>query len=293
MRVLITGASGLIGSALTRALTARGDEVVALGRSGGGLSWNPTAGTITGSVEGFDAVVNLAGAGIGDARWTEAYKAEIRDSRVNGTRALAEALAAATEKPKVFVSGSAVGYYGDRGRADLLDEQSNPGDDFLARVCVDWEAAAQPAIDAGIRTALIRTGVVLSPRGGALRQLLVPFKLGLGGKVGRGNQYMSWITIDDEVRAILHIIDGDLSGPVNLTGPHPCTNETFTKMLGEILHRPTLLPTPVFALKLVKGAELVDALLLQGQRVFPKALEADGFEFDATTVEDGLRAVLR
>lgn len=293
MRVLITGASGLIGSALTRALTARGDEVVALGRSGGSLSWNPAAGTITGSVDGFDAVVNLAGAGIGDARWTEAYKAEIRDSRVNGTKALAEALAAAGEKPKVFVSGSAVGYYGDRGRADLLDEHSNPGDDFLARVCVDWEAAAQPAIDAGIRTALIRTGVVLSPRGGALRQLLLPFKLGLGGKVGRGNQYMSWITIDDEVRAILHIIDGDLSGPVNLTGPHPCTNETFTKMLGEVLHRPTLLPTPVFALKLVKGSELVEALLLQGQRVFPKALEADGFEFTATTVEDGLRAVLR
>lgn len=292
MRVLVSGATGLIGSALSRALAARGDEVVALTRGANGITWEPSAGRIDGSVDGFDAVVHLAGAGIGDHRWTEAYKQEIRNSRVEGTRALAEALASAHDKPAVFVSGSAVGWYGNRGREELLDENSTPGDDFLAQVCRDWEVSAQPAADAGIRTAIIRTGVVLSRDGGALSRLLLPFKLGLGGKVGRGSQYMSWITLADEVRAILHIIDGDLAGPINLTAPHPCTNETFTKMLGEILHRPTLLPTPTFALKAVMGAELVQALLLDGQRVFPKALEADGFEFTSTIVEDGLRAVL-
>ncbi len=292
MRVLVSGATGLIGSALSRALAARGDEVVALTRGANGITWEPSAGRIDGSVDGFDAVVHLAGAGIGDHRWTESYKQEIRNSRVAGTRALAEALASAHDKPAVLVSGSAVGWYGNRGREELLDENSTPGDDFLAHVCRDWEASTQPAADAGIRTAIIRTGVVLSRDGGALSRLLLPFKLGLGGKIGRGSQYMSWITLADEVRAILHIIDGDLAGPINLTAPHPCTNETFTKMLGEILHRPTLLPTPTFALKAVMGAELVQALLLDGQRVFPKALEADGFEFTSTIVEDGLRAAL-
>ena len=293
MRVLITGASGLVGSALRRALIARGDEVVALGRGGGPMSWNPAAGQISADLAGIDAVVNLAGAGIGDARWTDEYKAEIRDSRVNGTAALAKAIATTTDRPSVFVSGSAIGWYGNRGREELLDERSTPGDDFLAQVCRDWEAASQPAADAGVRTACIRTGIVLSRDGGALRQMLLPFKLGVGGKIGRGSQYMSWITLDDEVRAILHIIDGELAGPINLTAPHPCTNETFTKMLGELLHRPTFLPTPLVALRALKGAELVETLLLNGQRVFPKALEADGFEFSATIVEDGLRVALR
>ena len=292
MRVLVSGATGLIGTALSRALEARGDDVVALTRGTTGIAWEPSAGRIHGSVDGFDAVVHLAGAGIGDHRWTDAYKQEIRNSRVNGTLALAEALAGTEVKPAVFVSGSAVGWYGNRGREELLDEQSTPGDDFLAHVCRDWEASAQPAIDAGIRTSIIRTGVVLSRDGGALARLLLPFKLGLGGKVGRGSQYMSWVTLADEVRAILHIIDGELAGPVNITAPHPCTNETFTKMLGEVLHRPTFLPTPTFALKAIMGSELVQALLLDGQRVLPKALEADGFEFEATIIEDGLRAVL-
>jgi uncharacterized protein len=292
MRVLVSGATGLIGSALSRALAARGDDVVALTRGANGIPWEPSAGRVLGSVDGFDAVVNLAGAGIGDHRWTDSYKQEIRSSRVEGTRALAEALANTPRKPSVFVSGSAVGWYGNRGREELLDEQSTPGDDFLAQVCRDWEASVQPAVGAGIRTATIRTGVVLSRDGGALARLLVPFKLGLGGRVGRGSQYMSWITLADEVRAILHIVDGDLAGPINLTAPHPCTNETFTKMLGEILHRPTFLPTPTFALKALMGAELVQSLLLDGQRVLPKALEADGFEFTSTIVEDGLRAVL-
>lgn len=292
MRVLVTGASGLIGTALRQALEARGDTVVALGRSGGDLSWDPTAGTVRGDLAGFDAVVNLAGAGIGDHRWTPAHKEAIRASRVDGTRALAEALAATASPPAVFVSGSAVGYYGNRGREELLDEQSDPGDDFLAHVCRDWEAAALPAVDAGIRTALIRTGVVLAPKGGVLARMIPPFKLGLGGKIGRGNQYMSWITLADEVRAILHIVDGSLAGPINLTGPHPATNETFTLELGHVLHRPTRLPTPVFAIKAALGAELVEALMLHGQRVFPKALEADGFEFTSITVAEALRSVL-
>lgn len=292
MRVLISGANGLIGTALRRALEARGDEVVALTRGEGGVRWQPRAGRIDGPVDGYDAVVNLAGAGIGDHRWTSDYKDEIRDSRVVGTRALAEALAVSRKPPKVFVSGSAVGWYGNRGREELLDESSSPGDDFLAHVCRDWEAAATPAWDAGVRTALIRTGVVLSPDGGVLKRLLLPFRLGVGGKISRGNQYMSWITLGDEVRAILHILDGDLSGPVNLTAPHPCTNETFTRMLGEVLHRPTKLPTPVAALKLALGGELVESLMVHGQRVFPKALEADGFDFGAVTIDTALRIVL-
>jgi uncharacterized protein (TIGR01777 family) len=292
MRVLVSGATGLIGTALCRALEARGDAVVALTRREGGIRWAPSDGRIDGSVDGFDAVVHLAGAGIGDHRWSEGYKAEIRDSRVNGTRALAEALAACTNKPSVFVSGSAVGYYGNRGREELIDEQSAPGGDFLAQVCIDWEAAAQPAIDAGIRTAFARTGVVLSPTGGVLSRMVIPFKLGVGGKISRGNQYMSWVTLADEVRALLHIIDGTLAGPVNLTGPHPCTNETFTRMLGEVLHRPTFVPIPLFAMRALMGSEMVDALLVHGQRVFPKALEADGFEFTSQTVEEALRSVL-
>lgn len=292
MRVLVSGANGLIGTALRHALEARGDEVVALTRGDGGIRWQPRDGRIEGAVDGFDAVVNLAGAGIGDHRWTASYKDEIRESRVAGTRALAEALAGSGTPPSVFVSGSAVGWYGNRGREELLDETSSPGDDFLAHVCRDWEAATAPAAESGIRTALIRTGVVLAPDGGVLKRLLVPFRLGLGGKISRGSQYMSWITLGDEVRAIVHIIDGELDGPVNLTAPHPCTNETFTRMLGEVLHRPTKLPTPVAALKLALGAELVESLMMHGQRVFPKALEADGFDFGATTVDTALRTVL-
>ncbi len=292
MRVLISGATGLIGTSLCRALHARGDEVVALTRGESGIHWEPLVGLINGSVEDFDAVVHLAGAGIGDHRWTPEYKSEIKDSRVIGTEALAMALAACDNKPSVFVSGSAVGYYGNRGREELLDESSSPGDDFVAQLCREWEAATEPASEAGIRTVRIRTGIVVAPKGGALGRMLLPFKLGLGGKTMPGSQYMSWITLTDEVRAILHIIDGDLAGPVNLTGPHPCSNEIFTRALGLVLHRPTKLHTPIFALNAIMGKELVENLLLHGQRVFPKALEADGFEFSSNTIEEALRSVL-
>ena len=298
MRVLLTGASGFIGTALRDALTGRGDEVVALRRSqsassGDAPTWDAERGEVDGDLEGFDAVVNLAGEPIGEHRWTDEEKAKIRDSRVRGTEALATALAKATAKPKVLVSGSAVGYYGVRGREFLLDEQSEPGDDFLAHVCRDWEAATAPAADAGIRVATIRTGIVLSPSGGVLKRLALPFKLGLGGKTGSGRQYMSWISLADEVRAILHIIDhDDLAGAVNLTAPHPVTNEVLTQLLAKAVHRPAFIPTPTFALKAIYGDELVDALLLGGQRVFPKRLEAIGFDFEHPTLEAALHALL-
>ncbi len=293
MEVLVTGSSGLIGGALVRALEARGDHVVKLGRGSGTPSWQPGAGTINGSLEGFDAVVHLAGEPIAGRRWTDAKKARIRDSRVRSTELLATTLAKCERKPAVFVSGSAIGYYGNRGREELLDEQSSPGDDFLASVCKEWEAATAAASDAGIRVAHVRTGVVLSADGGALAKMLLPFKFGVGGKLGPGRQYMSWISLTDEVRAIMYVIDhNDVDGAVNLTAPHPVTNEVFTKLLGEAMHRPTIMPVPSGALRLLFGAELADAILLGGQRVFPKKLEASGFAFEHVTLEAVLRALV-
>ena len=292
--VLVTGSSGLIGRVVTHALEARGDRVVPLTRQpGGSPSWQPELGTINGSLDGFDAVVHLAGEPLAAIRWTAAKKKRLRDSRVGATELLAGALARVDAKPAVLVSGSAVGYYGNRGREELLDEQSTPGDDFLATLCRDWEAATAAASEAGIRVANIRTGLVLSRDGGVLAKLLLPFKLGLGGKLGPGRQYMSWISIVDEVRAILHAIDhADISGPVNLTAPHPVTNEVFTKLLAEALHRPAFMPLPSALLRGGLGHELADELFLSGQRVFPKKLEASGFAFEYVTLESALRAAL-
>lgn len=293
MDVLVTGASGLIGTALGAALRARGDNVIELGRSTTPVSWDPAAGTISGELPHVDAVVHLAGESIGSGRWNTARKERILQSRVRGTELLVRTFAEREDRPSVFVSSSAVGYYGNRGREELLDEQSTPGDDFLADVCLQWEAAAQPAAAAGIRLAIVRTGIVLSPEGGALKQLLLPFKMGVGGKLGPGRQYMSWISLADEVRALLHIIDTpEIDGAVNLTAPHPVTNETFTKILAEVLHRPGKIPVPSFALKALLGPELAEGLLLHGQRVFPKKLEASGFEFSSTTLEAALRSML-
>ena len=288
----MTGASGLIGSAVRRALEERGDKVVALSRSGNTPSWDPSNGIINGSLEGFDAVINLAGESIGSGRWNAAKKTAIRDSRIKGTQALAQALAKCDRKPNVLISGSAVGYYGSRGREELLDEQSSPAHDFLASLCQEWEAATRPAGDAGIRVASLRTGLVLSPDGGALKNMLLPFKLGVGGKIGSGRQYMSWISLADEVRAILFVLDhADISGPVNLTAPHPVTNEVFTKLLGEALHRPAIMPLPSRVLKLIFGSELATELLLQGQRVFPKQLERSGCAFEHVTLEAAFRSL--
>ena len=291
MDVLISGVTGLVGSALRSALEARGDRVVGLGRSGQ-PSWDRANNRVNGSLEGFDAVVHLAGESIGAGRMNDARKKEILESRTETTRILVDTLSACERKPGVLVSGSAIGYYGNRGREELLDENATPGDDFLARVAKDWEAAALPIVDAGIRLAVVRTGIVLSRDGGALKKMLTPFRLGVGGKLGNGRQYMSWITLTDEVRAIMHIIDTPtISGPVNLTAPHPVTNEVFSKLLGEAVHRPAVIPVPSFALKLALGEDLATLLLLQGQRVFPKKLEANGFAFENVTIEAAFRSL--
>jgi uncharacterized protein (TIGR01777 family) len=237
-------------------------------------------------------VVHLAGEGIGDHRWSAAHKRRVLDSRVNGTGALARALAGLDDKPAVLISSSAVGYYGNRG-SETLTEESAPGDDFLAEVCTKWEAAAQPAADAGIRLVLLRTGIVLSRRGGALSPLLPLFKLGVGGRLGSGKQYWSWITIDDEIDAIVHCLTNEqVTGAVNATGPEPVTNAGFAATLGKVLHRPALLPVPRLALAARLGGEAADVMLLAGQRVLPAKLEATGFTFEHRTLEQGLRHVL-
>ena len=295
MKVAITGSSGLIGTALRGALTAAGHRVVPVVRRAardGEVAWNPAEGTIDAAgLEGIDAVVNLAGAGIGDKRWTEERKRVVLESRTASTDLLARTLASLDRPPSVLLSGSAIGFYGDRGD-EVLTEQSPPGDGFLAEVCTAWEQAAQPAIDGGIRTAFLRTGIVQSPDGGALAKTLLPFKLGLGGRLGSGKQWWSWISIDDEVRAIQFLLDGDHSGPFNLTGPNPVRNEDYTKALGRELGRPTVFPIPKFGPKLLLGAELAETLLYESQRVEPAALVTAGFRFRHETIDDALAAVL-
>jgi uncharacterized protein (TIGR01777 family) len=237
--------------------------------------------------------VHLAGEGIAEKKWTPEQKQRIRESRVRGTAVLAAAVASREEKPKVFVSASAMGYYGDRGD-ELLTEESKPGDDFLADVCQAWEAETQPASDAGVRTVNIRTGIVLARHGGVLQKMLLPFRLGLGGKQGSGKQWMSWITLGDHIGAIRAIIDGRVyEGPVNLAGPNPVTNAEFAQTLAHVLHRPSFLPTPLAALKIRYGSELVDSLLLVSQRVIPSQLEAHGFAFRQPQLESALTTILR
>ena len=296
MEIVVTGSSGLIGTALVGGLEADGHRVRRLvrrpARGSGEVRWDPSAGEIDrDGLEGVDGVVHLAGPGIGDKRWSEARKHDLREARVVGTTLLAEALAGLDAKPPVLVSGSAIGYYGDRGD-EKLTETSKAGDDFLADLCRDWEGAAAPAAAAGIRVATIRTGIVLAPGGGALEKLLPLFKLGLGGRLGSGRQYWSWITIDDEVRAIRHLLEHDVSGPVNLTAPEPATNQEITSTLGEILNRPTLFPVPRFGPKLILGGEATETFLYASQRVYPTVLEADGFTFTHPELEPALRAVL-
>jgi len=297
VHVVISGSSGLIGSALVEHLRAGGHRVTRLVRGGAASGtdtapWDPAAGTLAPSViDGVDAVVNLSGAGIGDHRWTDAYKRELLDSRTLTTGLLARTIAQVERPPSAFISGSAIGWYGARGDEEL-DETSTPGDTFLADICVQWEAATAPAEAAGVRTAHIRTGIVLSGRGGALKKQLPLFKLGLGGKFGSGKQWQSWISIDDEIAAITHLLTSTLAGPVNLTAPNPVTNREFTKVLSDVLHRPALLPIPSFGPKLLLGGELAEALLFTGQRVLPAQLEVDGFRFAHPTLGDALQAML-
>ena len=299
MEIVISGASGFIGSALSASLRSDGHRVLTLRRGGvtegDEIGWDPAEGRIDAlALEGVDAVVHLAGEGIGEKRWTDEQKARIRDSRVRGTAVLAGAVASRERKPGVFVSGSAVGIYGAKRGDEVLTEESAPGDDFLAEVCRAWEAETEPAATAGVRTVQIRTGIVLAKHGGVLARMLTPFKLGIGGKQGGGRQWMSWISLHDEIAAIRTAIENPrLSGPVNLTAPNPVTNAEFAQTLGRVLHRPTFLPTPLFPLKAQFGAELVESLLLASQRVMPAALESAGFTFTYPVLEPALEAILR
>ena len=298
MDVAISGANGLIGSALSKSLRADGHRVLRFSRGGvtgvDTIGWDPVTGRIDApALEGVDAVVHLAGEGIGQHRWTDEQKQKIRESRVRGTATIAGAIASRARKPRVFVSGSAIGYYGNRGD-DVLTEESAPGDDYLAQACVAWEAETAIAAEAGVRTVLARTGIVLDAHGGALASMLLPFKLGLGGRQGPGTQWMSWIALVDEVGAIRHAIEHDtVRGPVNAVSPNPVTNADFAHTLGKALHRPTVLPTPLLPLKLRFGGELVDSLLLFGQRVTPGQLEATGYQFACSSLDAALSVVLQ
>jgi uncharacterized protein (TIGR01777 family) len=296
VRTAVTGASGLVGSALVPFLAAEGHEVVRLvrraPRSKDEARWDPEAGEVdAAALEGVDAVVHLAGANIAGGRWTAARKALLRSSRVGPTQLLARALAGLERKPKVLVSASAIGYYGNRGDA-WVTESDPPADDFLGRLSVEWEAAAEPVRAAGIRVVHLRTGLVLSAAGGALGKMLLPFRAGLGGVIGPGTQYVSWIALDDLAGVVHHLLDrADLEGPVNAVAPAPVTNTVFTKTLGRVLGRPTIAPLPAFALRLALG-EMADATLLSSTRVRPERLQASGFRFRFPDLEGALRHVL-
>jgi uncharacterized protein (TIGR01777 family) len=295
MRVAVTGSSGFLGSALVPALELAGHEVARLRRGDAPPPrWDPDAGTIdAGALNGVDAIVHLAGEGIGEKRWTPEQKQRILRSRSAGTDLIARTAAALDPKPSVLVSASAVGYYGDRGDEELT-EDSPPGDNFLAEVVQAWEAGTAPAADAGIRVVSLRTGIVLAHKGGALGRMLLPFRLGLGGRIASGRQWMSWISVDDVIRGYQHALTTTtLRGPVNLTAPAPVRNEEFTRTLGRVLGRPTVLPTPLFPLKLAYGPELVAQLLVEGQRVLPARLLASGFTFAHDELEAALRSVLK
>ena len=293
-RILVSGVSGPIGTALLPALSRGGYEVVRLVRGRAAnqrqIAWTPAEPLAPSAVSGFDALIHLAGETI-VGRWSETKKKKIRDSRVLGTRNLAQALAQTSAKPRVCVSSSAIGYYGDRGD-ELLTESSAAGSGFLAEVCREWESATEPAADAGIRTVQIRTGVVLSPKGGALGKMLTPFRMGAGGRIGDGHQWMSWIDVEDLVTAILHILKTDsLRGPVNMVGAVPVTNAEFTKTLASVLRRPAVFPMPAFAVKLAFG-EMGQTVLLGSQRVEPAKLTSSGFAFRFRTLRESLEHVL-
>ncbi|MFD3804726.1 TIGR01777 family oxidoreductase [Streptomyces sp. NPDC058611] len=295
MRIAVTGSTGLIGKALVQSLRADGHEVVRFVRRAPAAAdearWDPARGEVDpAGLAGCSAVVHLAGAGVGEHRWTDAYKREIRDSRVLGTAAIARAAAALDEPPAVLVSGSAIGYYGDTGRR-AVDEDAPAGQGFLPSVCVEWEAAAEPAAAAGIRTAYARTGLVVARDGGAWGRLFPIFRAGIGGRLGDGRQYWSYLSLRDEVAALRHIIDTpSLSGPVNLTAPDPVTNRQVTEAMGRVLRRPAVLPVPAVALRVVLGEFAED--VLGSQRVRPARLLESGFVFRDPSIEQAIRAAL-
>lgn len=299
MRVLITGASGLIGKALQKSFAEKGYELLLASRSEPKderhIQWNPDTGFADADLaklEGLDAVVHLAGESISALRWNDEKKKAIRDSRVFGTRSIIEALDKLERKPKTFISGAAIGFYGDRGD-EVMTESSPAGKTFLAEISKEWEAESRRAEDLGIRTVLLRTGIVLSKDGGALATMMTPFKLGVGGVVGSGKQWMSWVSLDDVVGIINFALENEsVRGAINVTAPNPVTNEEFTKTLGSVLYRPTFLPLPEFAVHMVFG-EMGDALLLDSTRVVPKRLLDAGYDFKFTDIKTALEHAVK
>lgn len=296
MRVAVTGSTGLIGEALVASLREDGHTVHRMVRdrsaaTGGDIFWSVREGEVdAAALEGVDAVVHLAGEPLGKNRWTDEVKRRIRDSRVDGTRLLTEALASLSAKPDVLLSASAVGYYGSRGD-EILTEESAPGTDFLAGVVVAWERAADPARDAGIRVVHPRTGVVIAEEGPLIEKVELPFKLGIGGRIGDGRQWIPWISLEDEVRALRFLIDQELAGPVNLVAPNPVRNRELTEALGDVLHRPTIIPTPMLAIRLLYG-EMGLSLATTSQRAVPRALQGAGFEFRHPVLRPALEVAL-
>jgi len=297
MKILISGSHGLVGTALKSSLESEGHQVFPLVRrapySESEVEWYPERGSLALSgMEGMDAVVHLAGESIASGRWTAEKKNRIRESRVKATTVLTEALGNLREPPKTLISASAIGYYGDRGDL-ILHEGNAPGNDFLAGVCAEWEKATESAPKKGIRVVLARFGIILSPEGGALKKMLPPFRLGLGGRVGTGRQWMSWIALEDVIGALKFTLAHDsLSGPVNFVAPNPVTNAEFTRTLGKSLSRPAIFPVPAFAARLLFG-EMADALLLSSQRVAAARLKEAGYEFSYPTLDDAMRAALQ
>jgi uncharacterized protein len=298
MKILLTGSHGLVGSALRPLLRAQGHDVLALIRDRPveprrEARWDPATGFIDAqALEGLDAVVHLAGENLAGGRWTASRKAAIRDSRVLGTRLLSQTLAAAAQPPRVLISASAIGYYGDRGE-EVLTEATLPGTGFLSQVCQEWEEATGPAAARGIGVVLLRFGVILSRTGGALTKMLPLFRLGLGGRLGHGRQFWSWIHIDDVAATILHAVqEQTLSGPVNVVSPQPVTNAEFTRTLAAVLGRPAVLPAPAFALKLALG-EMADAALLSSARVLPEKLQRSGFRYRFPDLRGALEQLLQ
>ena len=298
MRVAVAGSSGLIGSALCSRLEAGGHHVTrvlrrAVAPGEHALAWDPNAGKIErDKLDGLDAIVNLAGAGIGDRRWSLARKQLVMDSRTQSTALIAGAIAALDNPPRVLVNASAIGFYGDRGD-ETITEQTGPGSDFLAVVCQLWEAATAPASEAGARVTLARSGLVLTPTGGALAKLLPLFRLGLGGHLGSGAQWWSWISLDDEVGALVWLLENEVAGPVNLTAPGPVTNRDFTATLARVLSRPAAVPVPRFGPRVLLGRQLADSLLFTSARTSPTVLEAGGYPFMDVRLEECLRRILR
>ena len=295
MKVLIGGASGLIGTVLVSALEGKGVKVTRLVRSSpkpGEVQWQPNRSSINAAdLENYDAVINLAGENIGEGRWTDEKKRRIRDSRVKSTRLLSQSFAGLAHAPRAFLCASATGFYGDRGD-NILDEASNSGRGFLAEVCRAWEQVTEPAAQAGVRVVNLRFGPILAAQGGMLQKMLPPFKLGLGGKVGSGKQYISWVAIDDVIGAMNFLLESEaVQGPVNIVAPNPTTNAEFTKTLGRLISRPTAFAMPAFAARLAFG-EMADEMLLVSQRVAPKRLTEAGYQFEYSKLESALRHVL-